>query len=271
MERIREAIKLAKEKGLGVGELEPGKRRPMPLAPAPEAYDFQSLTVHTVDERHLEKMRVVAHMASHPMAPAFDILRTSVVQLMTENNWQTIAITSPTPGCGKTVTAINLALSIARIPKKQVILLDLDMRRPLISSYLGIKPKGGLFELLTNELPVEECMVHVNVAGNRLSIIPNRTAIQNPAEVIGSKEMTDLLHRLRSANGSPTIVIDTPPMLLCDDVLTLLPNIDCVALNIAEKMSKAEEVIACERHLKSVNYLGLILTKSQELQGQAYY
>jgi protein-tyrosine kinase len=271
MERIQEAIKLAKLKGLGVGELDRSKRRPLPLAPVLGAFDFENLPTHQINEKHLEKMRVVAHSPSNPMTPAFDILRTSVVQLMSQNDWQTIAITSPTPGCGKTVTAINLALSISRLPNKHVILLDLDMRRPLIASYLGIKPKGGLFELLTGELPVEECMLNVDAAGVRLTIIPNRTPVANPAEVIGSNEMSELLVKLKSANGSPIIVVDTPPMLLCDDVLALIPVIDCITLSIAEKMSKAEEVIACERHLKSVNYLGLVLTKSQELQEHTYY
>jgi protein-tyrosine kinase len=271
MERIQDAIKLARLKGVGLGELNRGNREPLPLAPVVGTFDFGNLATHQINEKHLEKMRVVAHSSTHPMTPAFDILRTSVVQLMSQNKWQTIAITSPTPGCGKTVTAINLALSISRLPNKHVILLDLDMRRPLIASYLGLKPKGGLFELLTGELPAEKCMLNLDVGGALLTIIPNCTPVANPAEVIGSNEMSELVMKLKSANGKPTIVIDTPPMLLCDDVLALIPIVDCITLSIAEKMSKAEEVVACERHLKSVNYLGLVLTKSQELQEHTYY
>jgi protein-tyrosine kinase len=271
MERIREAIKLAKEQGAGVGDFGVGKRRPLPLPSGPENYSTKALAVLKADAKHLENKRIVAHSPSNEMTPAFDILRTSVVQLMSENSWQTIAITSPTPGCGKTVSAINLAMSISRLPKKHVVLLDLDMRRPLIAGYLGIKPKGGLYELLTKELPAEDCMVNLDIADKRLSVIPNLRAINNPAEVIGSNEMSDLLNKLKSGIGNPIIVIDTPPMLLCDDVLALLPKIDCIALCIAEKMSKADEVIACEQHLKAVNYLGLILTKSQELQVHTYY
>jgi protein-tyrosine kinase len=271
MERIREAIELAKSKGLGVGGPERGNRRLLPLQSAENTFDAQHMPVHAVDEKHLEKTRIVAHRASNPMTPAFDILRTSVLQLMEANNWQTLAITSPTPGCGKTVTAINLALSIARIPNRHVVLLDLDMRRPLIASYLGFKPKGGLFEILNGEMAEEMCMTRIDVAGSRLTIIPNRVAVANPAEVISSREMSGFLERLCSGPGNPVIVMDTPPMLVCDDVLALLPMIDCVTLSVAEKMSKPQEVFACERHLKAVNYLGLVLTKSHELQEHTYY
>jgi protein-tyrosine kinase len=271
MERIREAIELARTKGTSVGGLERANRRHLPLHSTADTYDLPNLPMQRVDERILENMRVVAHRAANPMTPAFDILRTSVLQLMETNSWQTLAITSPTPGCGKTVTAINLALSIARIPNKQVVLLDLDMRRPLISSYLGFEPRGGLFELLNGELPDEACMTRLDISGTQLTIVPNRVPVANPAEVISSVEMVCLLQRLRSSRGNPVIIMDTPPMLVCDDVLALLPIIDCVALSVAEKMSRAEEVIACERHLKSVNYLGLVLTKSHELQEHTYY
>src|SRR5262249_25117052 len=64
---------------------------------------------HKLDWRHLEQRRIVGHNVTDPRSKAFDILRTQVLQAMDQKNWQFLAITSPTEGCGKTVTAINLA------------------------------------------------------------------------------------------------------------------------------------------------------------------
>jgi hypothetical protein len=272
LERIREAIELAKAKGVALGGMELPRRREVPVHSG-DAYarGGDDIAMQATNALHLEDMRVVAHQAANPMTPAFDILRTSVLQLMDSHGWQTLAITSPTPQCGKTVTAINLALSIARMPGRHAVLLDLDMRRPLVGAYLGVSPKGGLFQLLAGEMPARDCMVRLDIAGPQLTVISNRVAVSNPAEVISSKEVADLLTSLKSGSGKPIVVLDTPPMLACDDVLALLPTIDCIAMTVAEKVSKADEVTACERHLKSVNYLGLVLTMSKEAHGHSYY
>jgi protein-tyrosine kinase len=271
VERIREAIEIAKAKGLtlgtGIQQASPRMHDTVLQAP-PSKHGVASFSV---DADLLESTRIVAHRATHPKSPAFDILRTSVLQLMDNNNWQTLVVTSPTPECGKTVTAINLAMSISRMPGRQVVLLDLDMRRPSIGAYLGVSPKAGVFEYLSGTAPVEDCMMHLDVVGPQLTIMPNARPVENPAEVISSRQVEDLLNMLKSDRQKPIIIIDTPPMLVCDDVRALLPVVDCITLTIAEKMSKASEVTACEHHLKDVNYLGVVLTKSQETHGAAYY
>ena len=88
---------------------------------------------------HLESMRVVAHNKDDPRGRAFDMLRAQVLQSMDNGGWQVLAVTSPTAGNGKTVTACNLALSIARLPERSVLLVDMDMRKPKVANYLGIK------------------------------------------------------------------------------------------------------------------------------------
>jgi protein-tyrosine kinase len=270
MERIKQAIERAKAQGAGLGQVRQEWRRPMPLGNEQHVPVAPLATMH-VDEAHLENMRVVAHRASNPMSAGFDVLRTTVLQEMDAHDWQTILVSSPTPACGKTVLSINLALSIARLPDRAVVLIDLDMRRPQVASYLGLKRSHGLHEALTGALPLTECMIHLNVAGPSLNVLPNQGAISNPAEVIGSKEMGGLLEQIKGMGRKPVIVIDTSPMLVCDDVLALLPRIDCVVLAVAERLSTPEEVASCERQLKSSNYLGVVLTKSQERTGTYYY
>src|SRR3974390_1752623 len=80
----------------------------------------------TISLEELERHRIVAHNAADPRSRAFDMLRTQVLQTMDKQNWRFLAITSPTAGCGKSVVAVNLALSIARQPERSALLIDMD-------------------------------------------------------------------------------------------------------------------------------------------------
>ena len=97
---------------------------------------------------HLERSRVVAHGASSEHGRYYDMLRTQVLQEMDKKSWQFLAVTSPTAGCGKSVTACNLAMSIARLPERSVLLVDLDLRKPMVANYLGIESNGGVLSVL---------------------------------------------------------------------------------------------------------------------------
>ncbi len=270
MDRISKAIELAKARGASLGNAEPKFRRPIPLSRPADAQSRPPLANAQLNEKHLESQRIVAHQAAHPAVAAFDVLRTSLLQEMDSNNWQTLVISSPTADCGKTVLAVNLALSMARVPDRQVILIDLDLRRPRVGSYLGLNSANGLFEVLSGRVPLSEGQTNISIASDQLSVLSNKNPVSNPAEVIGSKEMKSLLSEIKSDARKPILIIDTSPMLACDDVLALLPRIDCILLAVAERQSTAADVTSCERLLQSTNYLGLVLTKSSE-QTESYY
>ena len=81
-----------------------------------------------MDRHHLQAMRIVAYDSAEARSTHFDMLRTQVLQRMDAAGRQTVAVTSPRSGCGKTVSAINLALSMARQSEQAVLLVDLDLR-----------------------------------------------------------------------------------------------------------------------------------------------
>ena len=87
---------------------------------------------------HLQSKRIVAHNGADQRSRPYDMLRTQVLQSMSVGGWKVLGVTSPTPGCGKTVTATNLALSIARLPDHLVVLVDLDLQKPQIANSLGL-------------------------------------------------------------------------------------------------------------------------------------
>ena len=270
MDRISKAIELAKARGATLDNPESRFRRPIPLNRPSEALKHTPLENVQLNDKHLESQRIVAHQAAHPAVAAFDVLRTSLLQEMDTNGWQTLAISSPTESCGKTVLAVNLALSMARVPDRHVVLIDLDLRRPRVASYLGLQQPNGVFQVLSGNAELGACMKNVSIANSQLSVLSNKDPVSNPAEVIGSKEMNNLLNQLKSDPRKPILIVDTSPMLACDDVLALLPRLDCILLAVAERQSTAADVSSCERLLQSTNYLGLVLTKSSE-QTKSYY
>ena len=105
-----------------------------------------------LDARHLEAQRIIAHDVRDPRSRAFDMLRTQILQSMDLKSWQFLGITSPTEGCGKSVVAINLALSIARQPERQVLLVDLDLQKPQVANYLGLKCDRGVLNVLAGHV-----------------------------------------------------------------------------------------------------------------------
>ena len=133
-----------------------------PAEPEPVTTRADAISRHNeiaLDWSHLEQHRIVAHNVTDPRAKTFHMLRTQVLQAMDQKKWQFLAVTSPTPGCGKTVTATNLALSIARQPGRSALLIDMDLQRPAVAKYLGIKCRHGLQGVLEGRTPMAEAIV----------------------------------------------------------------------------------------------------------------
>ena len=93
--------------------------------------------------RILESRRIISYDVADQRSKSFDMLRTQILQSMHQNKWQVLAITSPTAGCGKTLTAINLALSVARQPECSALLVDMDLQKPQVARRLGIPMRDG--------------------------------------------------------------------------------------------------------------------------------
>jgi hypothetical protein len=278
MERIKEAIERAK--AARQRSAEPAQRdRPMPpirpaaspAAPAAAApLETANYRPVKLDRGHLESSRIVSLDGADPRAGRFDMLRTQVVKRMADNNWQMLAITSPKAGCGKTVTAVNLALSLARQPDRGVLLIDLDLRNPHVADYLGFEPRYRLLDVVLGEVPLNEALVAPEVPGAGLLVLGNSQAIGNSAELISSVHMREMVTALRRRFAEHIIVFDMSPMLATDDMLAFMPLIDCMMLVAAVGQTAVGDIEECERHVRPENYLGIVLNKSEDA-GDAYY
>lgn len=275
MERIKLAVDKARKQaasgsaGTAQVAAEPGsnadtflqRRGPVPIR-----------TSQPLDPQHLADHRIVAFERTNPARWVFDLLRTQVLQKMSEQGWKTLAVTSPTAGCGKTVASINLAMSIAHHPQQSATLVDLDLRRPCISNYLGLNAGASpsISDLLDGQAELHECVVDVGLPG--LQVIPGHGSVEGASEVLASAHVGRVIDRLRSADPQGIVVFDLPPITAVDDVIAVLPKIDCVLLVVGNGMSNRREIQEAQRHLGRANVLGYVLNKAAvPVRNPGYY
>lgn len=223
-----------------------------------------------LDEAHLESRRIISYDVADQRSKSFDILRTQVLQSMNQNKWQILAITSPTAGCGKTLTAINLALSIARQPECSTLLVDMDLQKPQVARRLGIPCETGLLGLLEGHATLPEVLIRAHAGRHQLTVLPTERATADSSEWMASRALQSVIQEIRRDFRSSTIVLDMPPMLLGDDVIALLPQIDCVLLVTAAGMTTVAEVEECNKYLRSTNVVRIAVNKIPE-SNKRYY
>jgi protein-tyrosine kinase len=226
----------------------------------------------TLDRARLESNRIIGHDDTDPRARPFDMLRTQVLQAMDQKNWSILGITSPTAGCGKTVMATNLAFSIARQPDRSALLVDLDLHKPQVASYLGLKKAAhGTVSILEGRADLPAAIVSARTGNRHIRVLPAERTAADSSALVASRAMSDMLQEMRRDYRSCTVILDLPPMLVSDDVLTILPQLDCILLVAAVGTSTIGQIEECNRHLQSTAVLRVVLNKVPEHDVRYYY
>jgi protein-tyrosine kinase len=219
----------------------------------------------------LESKRIVAYNGADQRTRPYDMLRTQVLQSMGVGGWKVLGITSPTPGCGKTLTSINLALSIARQTDQSVVLVDLDLQRPQLANSLGlVSTGGGVLDLVEERSSLAKIALPIRAGRQRLVVLPT-AATKESSELMSSRAMRNMLADLKRTYQSHIIIVDLPPLLSSDDVIAILPQIDSVLLVAAVGQTKASEIEECGRHLQSSHLIRLVVNKATEGVANYYY
>lgn len=273
MENIRQALERSREPNVGYAEQKDyiQAHPPRPLLDIDAAIaDKQEIMLNVA---HLESNRIIAHDDTDPRSKSFEMLRTQVLQSMDQKNWNVIGVTSPSPGCGKTLTAINLAFSIARRPERPVLLVDLDLQKPQDANYLGVNCECGVIGVLEGRNSVADAIIPARVGNCRMLILPAESATSDSSARMASPALSTMLQELRRDYRSHTIILDLPPMLSGDDTIAVLPQLDCILLVAAVGRSKVSEVEECNQHLRSTEVVRLVLNKVPNLNADyhSYY
>jgi len=182
------------------------------------------------------------------------------VQRFKEHNWNVLAVTSPGEGEGKTLTAINLAISIAREVDYPVLLVDANLRHPWMLEHFGLPHRKGLSDYLTEDLPIADLLVQPTRV-EHLVILPGGRAVANSAEMLNSPKMASLVAEMKSRYHSRIIIFDLPPVLTTADALAFSPYVDAALLVIEEGKTQKDDVERAVDLLSSTNIIGTVLNK----------
>lgn len=225
--------------------------------------------VQPVPQSVLEKNRLVAAEPNNSIADRYRSLRAQIFRRLSQAGERTLGICSSTAGAGKSLTAANLAISMALDPKHTVLLVDFDLRRPTLHKYFNLGTVPGLVDYLADEVTIEECLVAPRI-GN-LILLPAGRPVRNSSEMLASPKVSKLMKELASRYPDRIVIYDLPPLLSGDDALVTLENIYATLLVVREGETAAGELQAALNLLEGRQLLGTMLNCAQEQSLYSYY
>jgi polysaccharide biosynthesis transport protein len=204
---------------------------------------------------------------------SFSALRTNL-RFGAEEEPRVLSVTSATPGEGKTTVAVNLATTLSEQGPAPVLLIDADLRRPMIHHVFGLDRKPGLTDLLRGAATPFEA-IRDSTPGSNLHVLPCGNPVANPAVLLGSPRFGLLLEELRGDFGYSHIVIDTPPVLAVTDGVVMTRVVDGTIVVVRANQTDRAAIQSAMDQLRGVNapLMGVILNAvdMRSGDGRSYY
>ena len=202
------------------------------------------------------------------MAESYRALRTSLLLTSLGAPPKVILVTSALPQEGKTTTSLNSSVVLAQ-KGSRVLLIDADMRRPSVHKTLGLGPRTGLSNVLTGSATLQQAVIRYDRVPN-LYVLPAGTPPPNPAELLASAHMGEILATMRDQYDH--IVIDTPPTLSVTDAVILSTRADTVVLVIRSGQTTKQALRRARDILMRVNArISGVLLNAADLSSPDYY
>jgi len=200
---------------------------------------------------------------------AYRVLRSRIQNRIGIGKGSCIGITSPGPAEGKTVTSLNLAISLVREKQRPVFLLDLDMRNPSVLKYLGASVPVQLSQFFFEAAAPEEVLFATGI--EMLVVAGNRQPVEGASELLASQRLDELIAYIRGRSPNALIIIDLPPVISTDEALKVAPRVDTMFLVVSESKTRRDALERSLSLLSDVKIAGIILNRSPESVGQYYY
>jgi capsular exopolysaccharide synthesis family protein len=202
---------------------------------------------------------LVASLAPASLAAEqYRTLRTRIAFAEGAGALRTVLITSPQKGEGKSLTAANLALTMAQELQRRVVIVEADLRKPTLQQLFGLPPGPGLADYLAGAAELKDVMKFL--PDHNLTVIPAGTAPANPAELLGSTAMRRMLDQLRTRFDR--VILDTPPVLPLADVAVLAPMVDGTLLVVRAGVTPKPAIENALRSFDSSRLIGIVLNES---------
>lgn len=258
MERLQNALHIAREKRAGLSSAQALPARGVPANDAEIAASWEALKPFTPQPRALQASRIVSYFGKS-QAAAFDLMRTKLVQQCKSKGWKRLVVTSASPRCGKTTITANLAFSLSRQSDLRIMVIELDLRRPTLAKVLGLKEPHYFAKALAGGEPAEDHMV---CFANNLAIGTNLAAAANPSELLQSAQTQESLEMLEEKYKPDLMIFDTAPLLVSDDTIGFLEHVDSALLVGAAEMTTIAELDVAESEISEVTeVMGIVLNK----------
>jgi protein-tyrosine kinase len=261
MERIKQAVARAREERLRTSGAETSSSAPSGSQTSGEILYTRSRSTDA-PKGLLREKRVVSAFENGEFSDAYKILSTQILHKLQDNSWNTLAVTSSNAGEGKTLTAINLAISLAKEVTYTVLLVDADLRNPSVHRYFGLQPELGLSDYLLHDAALADLLIHP--AGiPRFVILPGGKPLTNSTEMLSSPKMTRLVDELKTRYASRIVLFDVPPLLSSADTLAFSPYVDAALLVIEEGKTGAHDTRRASELLANTQLIGTVLNKAR--------
>lgn len=246
----------------GYAPAEPRHTVPLP-AFAVRPYDPAQCTQNRVLVPETRAASSDAHASA-----AYRILRARLLQRVRGENWTAVGLTSPGPSEGKSLTAVNLALTIAAERNNDVFLLDLDLRNPSIARYLGVTPPRDIASYLSGTCSAEEVLFSIGI--EHLVLAGSAVSDEHASELLANRRLHELLGYIRRIAARPLVIVDMPPVLNTDDALVVAPQLEAMIMVVGEGKTRRDGLERAVELLTEYNLAGIVLNQSRESL-QEYY
>lgn len=201
----------------------------------------------------------------------FNKLRSSVIALTTGDQLRnTLMVTSAVSEEGKSMVALNLAISLAKEHDHTVLLVDTDLRRPSVHKYLGLEPEYGLVQCLRDDLPLEKALIKTGLG--KLVVLPAGEAIRDPVDLLSSRRMKEIVKELKDRYQERYVIFDTPPALPFADAGILAGFVDSTLFVVREGKANRADIEKTLEEFKEHHLLGVVYNDARMfMKKQDYY
>ncbi len=221
------------------------------------------------NRRYTKDRHLLTDKSPFAVQEAYKALRTNVMFSLPGSGCKCLGITSPSPGEGKSTTAVNLAISLAQIDKR-VLLIDADMRIPTIAGKLPLVSVPGLSDFLVGEATLEQTVRNMeNTYG--IHVLPSGNIPPDPTGLLEAKQLENLFNAIRK--NYDYVIVDLPPINTVSDAVILSRYIDGYLIAVWEKQTEHRAIADALKQLQlgNSNILGFVCTGGSIGKNKYYY
>ncbi len=217
------------------------------------------------------RSRLITHLKpKSPVSESYRTLRTNLQFLDLDNPVKTLVFTSAGPSEGKSTSVVNVAITFAQMGSK-VLLIDTDLRKPIIHRFFGVSRDMGLTNLLLNKFKIDKVVITTEIEG--LDLLTSGPLPPNPSELLSSKAMTIFIDEVKEKYDM--IFFDTPPVIAVTDATVLSSKLDGAVLIVKSAETDREALKRAYTQLENVNakVFGTLLNgvHMDDMFGSYYY